>query len=587
VPIALGVAAWIGALHPVPAPWLPVLGVVAAGLGWRRPLLVVAGVLVLAATLSATAWQGLSPMAEGPWSGTATLVSDPVAGRHGQVRADVRLADGSRVEARADGGAGGLLRARSAGQRLVASGQLGPPPEDAPWLVPRHVRGVLDLEAITGWSDGHLLARATNGLRTTLVRGARSLGEDERALYTGIVLGDDREQSAEDADAFRGAGLGHLLAVSGQNVAFVLVVAEPLVRRLGPRLRLAVLLLVLLAFAGLTRFEPSVLRAVGMAGIAAVAASSGRRSTGVQVLALAVAVLVLVDPLLVHSLGFRLSVAASAGILLLAPPLRERLPGPAGLVDALAVTLAAQVAVAPLVVPAFGGLPVVSLPANVLAAPAAGPVTAWGLTAGVVAGVLPDGLAAVVHVPTVLLLGWIDGVAHLALRLPLGELGLGHVGAAAVLVALLLWCRRRRRVALAVLCSLALLGVVAQPALALRGPHPLEAELPGGGLLWRGGGGRVVVVDGRSDPEDLLEALRRAGVTDLDLLVARTAGAGDVLTELRRRYPAASVVGPEGLGGAEVVEQAVQLEVGSLVVLVVPSAERLEASLGRAVPGVR
>jgi competence protein ComEC len=584
VPLALAVAAWSGALHPISTPWLPAAAVLVAGLAWRRPLVLVAGVLVLAAALSATAWQGLRPVSDGPWTGTATLVSDPVAGRHGQVRADLRLPDGSRVEARADGGAAGLLLERAAGQRLAVAGRLEPPPEHAPWLVPRHVRGVLVVDVVSGWTDGHLLTRATNGLRRTLVHGARSLGDDERALFTGIVLGDDREQSAEDADAFRGAGLGHLLAVSGQNVAFVLVVVQPLARRLGRRPRLVLLVTVLVGFAGLTRFEPSVLRAVAMAGIAAVATASGRRSTGVQVLALAVTALVLVDPLLVHSLGFRLSVAASAGILVLAPPLRDRLPGPALLVDALSVTLAAQAAVAPLVVPAFGGLPVVSLPANVLATPAAGPVTAWGLTAGVVAGVLPDSWAAAAHVPTRVLLGWIDGVAHLAVRAPLGELGLAHVAALVLLVPSVLWCVSRRRVAFAVAGALAVVGVLALPAIGLRGPHRLEAELPGGGLLWRRGGGTALVVDGRSDPEDLLEALRRAGVTELDLVVGRTVGAGDVLAELRRRYPGATAIGPEGLQGASTVEAPARLRVGSLVVLATPSADRLEVGLEPSAP---
>ena len=68
--------------------------------------------------------------------------------------------------------------------------------------------------------------------------GAAPLDPRARSLFTGLVIGDDREQPADLADAFRGAGLTHLLAVSGQNVAFALALAGPLLRRLRlwPRL---------------------------------------------------------------------------------------------------------------------------------------------------------------------------------------------------------------------------------------------------------------------------------------------------------------------------------------------------------------
>jgi len=61
-------------------------------------------------------------------------------------------------------------------------------------------------------------SRAANGVRRTLVAGAAPLSPVQRSLFTGLVIGDDRAQPAGLADDFRGAGLTHLLAVSGQNV---------------------------------------------------------------------------------------------------------------------------------------------------------------------------------------------------------------------------------------------------------------------------------------------------------------------------------------------------------------------------------
>src|SRR3546814_9572429 len=124
-----------------------------------------------------------------------------------------------------------------------------------------------------------------------------------------------------------------------------------------------------------------------MAALAATVSTSGRPAWRVRIIGLAATGLLLVDPLLVHSVGFRLSMAACAAIVLLAPPISSVLPGPAAIRDALGVTLAAQLGVAPVLLATFGPMPVASIPANLLAVPVAGAVMAWGITAGLVAGV--------------------------------------------------------------------------------------------------------------------------------------------------------------------------------------------------------
>ena len=74
----------------------------------------------------------------------------------------------------------------------------------------------------------------------TVEAGLGSFDPDDRALFLGIVFGDDRGQSELEQFRFRASGLGHLTAVSGQNVAFVLVAASPLLRRLRLLLKLMV-----------------------------------------------------------------------------------------------------------------------------------------------------------------------------------------------------------------------------------------------------------------------------------------------------------------------------------------------------------
>ena len=342
-------------------------------------------------------------------------------------------------------------------------------------------------------------------------------------LFGGFVLGDTRNESAATEDDFQGAGLGHLLVVSGENVAFVLAAAAPLVRRLGPRGRLVVTLAVLGLFAVMTRFEPSVLRATVMAALAVTAWALGRPIAGIRILALCVTALVLVDPLLVGLLGFRLSVAAAAGILVLARRLADTLPLPRRVASLVAVTLSAQLGVAPLLVLQPGGLPVVALPANVLAEPAAAAVMAWGLTGGVVAGLMGGPVATVVHLPTRALLWWVASVARGAAHLGGGDVSPTELVAAVGVGSAAVWAHHRDRRRLASLLWVGVAGVVVIPA-ARPAPPPVPVAWAGVGTLWRGAAadGRratVLVLEAGARPLDVLRELRRAGVGRLDLVV--------------------------------------------------------------------
>jgi len=402
------------------------------------------------------------------------------------------------------------------------------------------------------WEAGGPLTRLANGVRSLLRRGAEPLPSDQRALFLGFVLGDDRGQPVEVADDFDAAGLQHLLVVSGQNVAFVLVVAGPLLRRLGRRPRLAATVALLVVFATVTRFEPSVLRATMMAGLAGLGVALGRQASGVRVLSLSVAALVMADPFLVQSVGFRLSVAASGGILLLARPLAEAVPGPRVLVLPLAVTLAAQAGVAPVLIPVFGPMPAAAVPANLLAEPVAGLVMMWGCSAGLVAGVFGAPVAAVLHWPTGLGIGWVAAVARWAADLPLGRVGPGGVVAlAGGLGALALAARRGRRGP----------GVVAVLAVGVLLVVPVPWVEVAGAELWRSvdaPSGRimtVLVIDGTAAASPLLAGLRERDIESVDLLVARSGGSRtvDALTALRTRIEVGVVWAPVGhrIPGAE------------------------------------
>ncbi len=588
VVVALATAAGALAARPLPVP-LAVLVVVVALLA-RRPLLLAGGVALAASGLAARSWAGLAPPEPQVVDAVVTLASDPTDA-FGGVKVDVRL-DGRRVEAYARGRAAGRLSDRLAGERIRVAGQLqAVPSTERLRLAPRHISGRMTITSVDVWSPGTPVARLANGLRRTLLAGASSLSDGSRSLFAGFVLGDDRGQPPEVAYDFRASGLAHLLVVSGQNVAFVLAVTAPLIRRLGLRGRLVAGVAVLVLFGTLTRWEPSVIRAVAMAGVTLLATTIGRPASTVRVLALAVAGLLLVDPLLVHSIGFRLSVGACAGIALFGPALSRRIPGPRPLAEALGVTIAAHAGVAPVFVPLFGGLPVATLLANMLAAPAAGPLMMWGLVGGLPAGIVGGTFATVVHLPTAALVAWVAGVAHVAGRLPFGQLGAAHVAvlAVALAVAVLAVSRDRRRTAgVAVAVAVAVIAGLVAPTFAVVRPRPLDGRDVGrGATLWRDGPVTVLVLDGAlGGPDRVMSELHQAGVRALTVLVASRPGSTEARAAeiVQLRYPAGLVLAPtkSRLLGAVVPPAGTRLEVGDLTLDFEHAGDRLAVTVHRA-----
>lgn len=595
VVLAMAVAsgAWVG-MEASSLPHLS-LGAVAAGVATalvvRRPTVVCVATGLLALCLAQRAMAGLeSPPPAGPVQAELTLLTDPAPTRAGSIRAEVGH-DGRRLSLLAHRSAAAALDDRLAGERITVRGRILPPGPFERRMRHRYLVGRLQADTVMGWRPGHGVARAANGLRRTLDAGATSLSDRQQSLLMGLTLGDDRHQPPDLTEAFRAAGLGHLTAVSGQNVAFLMAVAAPVLMRIRFAPRLVLTLGLLAGFALVTRGEPSVLRATVMAAVSAVGAATGRPSSSIRTLALAVAALLLCDPLLVSSLGFQLSVAGATGIIVGTSPLEQRIPGPRWLAMPLAMTCAAQLAVAPLLISAFGPLSLAALPANVLATPAAGPVMVWGLTGGLVAGLVGDPLAALLHVPTRLLLAWIEAVALAAARWPVGSVGWWHLALLALALVLTAGAVKMRSSATTVtLRYVGLAGAVAVLAAAAIFHHsPSErggsVALGPGLVVWRDGGAVALEVDGRVTASTLSSGLQRAGVRRVDVLVVRTdaSQALGAAARARDRWPSIVVLAPPGvadrLPGALSPPPGAVMELGDLRLAFDSTPERLAIRL--------
>lgn len=298
---------------------------------------------------------------------------------------------------------------------------------------------------------GGAVLRVSERVRDTARRRAlERLAPDRAGLLVGMALGDTSLLPRELERDFRAAGLTHLMAVSGANLAVVLAAGLWLAGAGGAgRRALAVVGIVLVVMLVIvTRWEPSVLRAGVMAGLVLLGVASGRGPGGRRALCLAVVVLLLADPGLAGALGFQLSVAATAGVLWLGPATARALPGriPERIRKGVGMTLGAQATAVPALALAFGSVSLAGLPANLLGLPLAGGPMLLGVVAAATAPVAPWAADLACRLADPFLIALI-AVARWAAGLPGGSVTLAGparaVPAAVVGLGLLAVVRRR------------------------------------------------------------------------------------------------------------------------------------------------
>ena len=254
------------------------------------------------------------------------------------------------------------------------------------------------------------LQRSAATIRRSLRTSVESLDPHRGALLLGLTIGDTSGIDDRTSESLRRAGLSHLLAVSGSNVAIVLGALAWLTRRRSLPVRILAGALGLGVFVITVGPEPSVLRAGAMGAVTLVALAYGRSTEPLRALPAALLVVLCARPLLVHSVGLQLSAAATAGIVLWTDPVARRIGFlPRSVALGLAVTVAAQVAVAPLLIGTFGELSVVAPVSNLLALAAVPPATVLGLLAAVVGLVDPASGAALASLASPFA-GWIATV---------------------------------------------------------------------------------------------------------------------------------------------------------------------------------
>lgn len=389
-------------------------------------------------------------------------------------------------------------------------------------LQPPRVRG----DPSAGWRAASVV-RA--GIREALSVGA----EPQRSLVPALVDGDDATLPDDVKADFRITGLTHLLAVSGTNLTLVVGCLVLVGRWCGVRGRWHYLLAAagIVGFILLARTEPSVVRAAAMGTAALLGLAHNGRDRGIRALGLAVVGLMAWDPWLATTVGFALSVLATAGILLLAPrwvTVMERWLPRWG-AQAIAVPLAAQLACTPVIAGFSGEVSLVAVLANLLAAPLVAPATILGLAGGLVVLVVPPlghllGLGASWSAAGII---WIARRCA-ALTLPAITWGtdpwalVGLLALCLALVALLprLLSHRAATITVALLLGVVMVVPLPSPGWPPRGWIMAACDVgQGDGLVLPVAPATAVVVDVGPDPRAIRRCLDKLGIEQVPLLV--------------------------------------------------------------------
>jgi competence protein ComEC len=448
--------------------------------------------------------------------------------------------------------------------------------------------GILALVAVALVRSDEIRERAAAGL-------GRGMPAREAELARGFVLGEDEGIDARTEEDFRRAGLSHLLAVSGQNVTLLALLALPLLGALGIPLRerLVWILALIAVYVPVAGSGPSIQRAGVMGAAGVLAALAGRRASRLYALLLALGVTLAIDPGVAADIGWQLSFVAVAGIFVLASPLREAIAARIGaggwrraLAEGAAVTIAATLATAPLIAFHFETLSTTTLVANLLAMPAVAPAMWLGM-ASAAASQVPGLPVEALNGLNALLLGYVAQVAAWCGRPSWAEVQVRLGGAGlfcsymALAAAIVLWLRvgRHRRlaaarkrggsapsaaekgrrgrgarpvqVALVALAALVLAAVLVVPGggPGAGGPPPgLRVEVldvgQGDAILFQPAGAPAVLVDGGPPGDDLAAKLDAAGVDRLGAVVVTHDQSDHIggVEELLGRVPVARLV---------------------------------------------
>ncbi|MDO8518014.1 MAG: ComEC/Rec2 family competence protein [bacterium] len=358
---------------------------------------------------------------------------------------DVAGAQGGRVYIRTD-----LFPELSYGDGVRVSGAVVPPPRDSygNYMAKEHIHGTLFYPKVeVEGNKGNPLFGALLGLRQSLKDHiSRLFSQQHTAFLAGVLLGDKDEFSPEFLQKLSVSGTMHLMALSGSNMVIIIFIALGIFSvvfwgRKRPQF-IATFTTVAL-FVAMTGFQVSAIRAALMAFIVGFASVTHRIYNPHNAIALAAFIITIWNPKApMFDLGFQLSFLATLAIIYLAPALKLlpflRADGALGWRDALVITAAAELGVAPITIINFGNFSFTALLANIGILAVIPLLTVMGFLAAFCSMLFPP-LASLISIPIAFLIDYVVFIVETfaVVQVPFNpEIG---VVAAAVYYCVVIW----------------------------------------------------------------------------------------------------------------------------------------------------
>lgn len=222
---------------------------------------------------------------------------------------------------------------------------------------------------------------------------ARAVPEPEAAYLGGILLGGNGIVPADIKTMFANTGTSHILAISGYNITVVAAALAAVLASWGRRRAFWASVIGITVFTVMTGASASVVRAAVMGVVALMARQFGRAASAATLILFSAAIMCVANPLLLRwDIGFQLSFLALVGIVYLEPlivPVLARLVRWPAVVQTAATTIAASIAVLPLLLFDFGILATYTLPTNLLVLPLVPLAMALGFATAIAGLVVP------------------------------------------------------------------------------------------------------------------------------------------------------------------------------------------------------
>ncbi len=344
---------------------------------WVGECYIAAAIIVWAAAITILRTPHTIEKPSAPTEHHLTITTTPsTLGRWQRCEAKLR-GGGEKILLRAD-----TLVAISLGEQGAAWGYLNPLPEGSygSLMARRGFLGTLYITSPTDWSptgEAHTLEITARRVQHNLASRIDSLhlGADERAVVKAMLLGERGEITPALRQSYSCTGTSHLLAISGLHAGIVAMVVWwlcwllPLVGRRGHIVRNIVAMVAMVLYAFVTGLSPSVVRATVMFVVAQMALSYGSRTTSHNLLAAAVAMMLLVNPNNLYDVSFQLSVVAVTGIAIGYAPAMEVIGDTSRrwlrwLWSVVVIGLCSTLATLPIVAHTFGVVSLVGLVLN-------------------------------------------------------------------------------------------------------------------------------------------------------------------------------------------------------------------------------